>query len=178
MATAMGLNFNILIVVRSLTMSLFSQNSMKLPIPFDFGFITMLKVGMNDNQMDKVVHSYAHDWWNDRTRTKVPPYSAMFTTRTMDVCLAHHRKQLGATDVSIPPQYTNIIPPLKISTPTTNVHARGAGSQSGTGRQSGADHPTAVESCSKCQLAPLAHHEWARLLITSSCNPVGQLPCR
>ena len=121
MATAMGLNFDIPIVVRSLTMSLFSQNGMKLPIPFDFGFIAMLEVGTNDNQMDKVVHSYAHDWWNDHTRMKIPPYSAMFTTGTMDVCLAHHRKQLSTTDVSIPPQYANIIPPLKISTPTTNV---------------------------------------------------------
>ena len=90
MATAMGLNFDIPIVVRSLAMSLFSQNRMKLPIPFDFGFIAMLEVGMNDNQMDKVVHSYAHDWWNDCTRMKIPPYSAMFTTGTMDVCLAHH----------------------------------------------------------------------------------------
>ena len=144
MATAMGLNFDIPIVVRSLAMSLFSQNGMKLPIPFDFGFIAMLEVGTNDNQMDKVVHSYAHDWWNDRTRTKIPPYSAMFTMGTMDMCLAHHQKQLGATDVSIPPQYTNIIPPLKISTPTTNARARGAGSQSGAGKQSGADRPTAV----------------------------------
>ena len=68
----------------------------------------------------------------------------MFTTGTMDVCLAHHRKQLGAADMSIPP--------LKILTPTTNARARGAGSQSSTGRQSGADRPTAVESCSKCDL--------------------------
>ena len=158
MATAMGLNFDIPIVMRSLAMLLFSQNGMKLPIPFDFGFIAMLEVGMNDNQMDKVVHSYAHDWWNDRTRTKIPPYSAMFTTGTMDVCLAHHRKQLGAADVSSPPQYANIIPPLKISTPTTNAHASGAssqssaGRQSGAGKQSGANRPTAVESCSKCDL--------------------------
>ena len=90
MATAMGLNFNIPIVLHSLTMSLFSQNGMKLPIPFDLGFIAMLEVGTNDNQMDKVVHSYAHDWWNDHTRTKVPPYSAMFTMGTIDVCLAHY----------------------------------------------------------------------------------------
>ena len=79
MATAMGLNFDIPIVVHSLAMLLFSQNGMKLPILFDFRFIAMLKVGTNDNKMDKVVHSYAHDWWNDRTRTNIPPYSAMFT---------------------------------------------------------------------------------------------------
>ena len=90
MATAMGLNFNIPIVLHSLTMSLFSKNGMKLPIPFDLGFIAMLKVGTNDNQMDKVVNSYAHNWWNDCTRTKCPPYSAMFTTETVDMCLAHH----------------------------------------------------------------------------------------
>ena len=90
MTTAMGLNFDIPIVLHSLTMSLFSKNGMKLPIPFDLGFIAMLKVGTNDNQIDKVVNSYAHDWWNDHTRTKCPPYSAMFTTGTVDICLAHH----------------------------------------------------------------------------------------
>ena len=90
MATAMGLNFDIPIVVCSFTMLLFSQNGMKLPIPFDFGFIAMLEVGMNDNQMDKVVHSYAHDWWNDCTRTKVPPYSAMFTTGTINVVASNN----------------------------------------------------------------------------------------
>ena len=74
-----------------------------------------------------------------------------------NVCLAHHQTQLGAADMSIPSQYTNIIPPLKISTPT-NACASGASSQSGAERQSGTGHSTAVESCSKYNLysAPAA----------------------
>ena len=54
--------------------------------------------------------------------------------------------------MSIPPQYANIIPPLKISTPTTNARASGAGRQSGAGGHSSAGRPSAIEPCSKCHL--------------------------
>ena len=149
MATAMGLNFDMPIVLHSLTMSLFSENGMKLPIPFDLGFIIMLKLGTNDNQIDKVVESYAHNWWNDHMRTKCPPYSAMFTTGTVDICLAYHWKQPSTTDLSMPPQYLEIISPLRISMPT----AASADQQHSSPRACpGTNHPIATEPCSKCYL--------------------------
>ena len=149
MATAIGLNFNIPIVLHSLTMSLFSKNGMKLPILFDLGFIAMLEVGTNDNQIDKVVDSYAHDWWNDHMRTKCPPYSAMFTTGTVDICLAYHQKQLSIADLSMPLQYSEIIPPLRISMPTATSADQW---HSGAGTHPSTDHPIATEPCSKCDL--------------------------
>ena len=66
-ATAIGQIFDIPIVLHSLAMSLSSNCGVKLPIPFNLGYVAMLKVGMNGNQMDRVVDSYAHDWWNNRT---------------------------------------------------------------------------------------------------------------
>ena len=66
-ATAIGQIFDIPIVLHSLAMSLSSNCRVKLPIPFDLGFVAMLKVGTNGNQMDRVDNSYAHNWWNDCT---------------------------------------------------------------------------------------------------------------
>lgn len=146
MATAIGQVFDIPIVLRSLavSLSLFSESKIKLPMSFDLGFVAMLEVGTNENQMDRVVNSYAHDWWNDRNRTKAPKFREMFTTDTVQECLAHHRKQLGADDISIPLQYSNLIPPLTISPSTTNTAAAGAG---GPG---GAAHPRAAEPDCHC----------------------------
>ena len=143
-AMAIGQIFDIPIVLCSLTMSLSSNCRVKLPIPFDLGFVAMLKVGTNSNQMDRVVDSYAHDWWNDRTRTTVPKLQNMFTTETVDECLAHHRKQLGAADPSIPLEYSNVIPPLTISPSTTDICAACAG------RRDGADNSRATQPCTKC----------------------------
>ena len=143
-ATAIGQIFNIPIVLHSLAMSLSSNCRVKLPIPFDLGFMAMLEVGMNGNQMDRVVDSYAHNWWNDRTRTTVPKLQNMFTTETVDECLAHHRKQLGAADPSIPLEYSNIIPPLMILPSTTNICATCAG------QRDGAENSRAAQPCSKC----------------------------
>ena len=143
-AMAIGQIFDIPIVLRSLAMSLSSNCRVKLPIPFNLGFVAMLEVGTNGNQMDRVVDSYAHDWWNDRTRTTVPKFQNMFTTETVVKCLAHHRKQLGAADPSIPLKYSNIIPPLMILPSTTNICAACAG------RHDGADSSHAAQPCSKC----------------------------
>ena len=82
-------------------------------------------------------------------RTKCPPYSAIFTTGTVDICLAHHQKQLGATDVSMPPQYSEIIPSLRILMPTA---ASTADWHTSTRAQPSADHPISMEPCSKCDL--------------------------
>ena len=88
-------------------------------------------------QSNRLVDSYAHNWWNDCTRTKCPPYSAMFTTGTVDVCLAHHQKQLGTADLSMPPQYSEILPLLRILIPTaTSADQR----HSGTGTHPGEEH--------------------------------------
>ena len=89
-AMAIGQIFDIPIVLCSLAMSLSSNCRVKLPIPFDLRFMAMLEVGTNGNQMDRVVDFYAHDWWNDHTRMTVPKFQNMFTTETVDECLAHH----------------------------------------------------------------------------------------
>jgi len=70
----------------------------------------------------------------------------MFTTETVQDCLAHHRKQLGADDISIPLQYSNLIPPLTILPSTTNTAAAGAS------RPGGAVHPHATEPGSNCDM--------------------------
>ena len=148
MAMAIGQVFDIPIVLHSLavSMSLFSESKINLPMSFDLEFVAMLEVGTNENQMDRVVNSYAHDWWNDRTRTKAPKFHEMFTTETVQECLAHHCKQLGADDISIPLQYSNLIPSLTISPSTANTAA------TGTSRPGGTVHPRATEPDSNCDM--------------------------
>ena len=48
-AMAIGQIFDIPIVLHSLAMSLSSNCEVKLPIPFDLGFVAMLEVGTNSN---------------------------------------------------------------------------------------------------------------------------------
>ena len=74
----------------------------------------------------------------------VPKFQNMFTTETVDECLAHHRKQLGTVNSSIPLEYSNVIPLLTISPSTTDICATCAG------QHNGANNSHAAQPCTKC----------------------------
>ena len=65
------------------------------PMPFDMDFIAMLEVGTKDEQVDRVVESYAHDWWNNSHPrwTVCPDNENLLSTWMLWCCLNYHQEQ-------------------------------------------------------------------------------------
>ena len=96
----------------------------KLPIQYDLGFIATLDCGTNQEQVGRVVNSYALAWWKV---TRRPAEGGILDGTTLEACLKHHRRQLLQTMAGDPiPEVPIItIPSLQLLIHANASHADG-----------------------------------------------------
>ena len=145
LATLMGLIVEIPIIVHSLGTCFMSDGNEDQPMPFDMDFIAMLKVGTNDEQVDRVVESYAHDWWNNSHPrwTVYPDDEKLLSTWTLWHCLNYHQEPQCATGDEAETEITST---LQLPDPgATYLH--------GTTNICGTTHSTSVaDPCPHCDI--------------------------
>jgi hypothetical protein len=136
-ATSLGLVIEVPMVLRSLCASLAALPDGELPIPFDSEFIRLLDSGTNDEELARIVKSYALPWWKGIRR---PAEGGALTTKTIQQCLEEHRLGLGETMAGEPMRRQPVvtIPPIQLNDGTRfgSDHVYGDDSQMSLGADS------------------------------------------
>ena len=153
LAFATGQVVDIPIILRSLTVSLANVPSADLPIPFDLGFLEMLQVGTNDEELGRVVRSYALPWWR---RSKPPADGETLNAETLEQCLIHHRDELliSVDGRPISPIPINTVSSLQIrpvAVPDGPLHGGGASAPGGPSRRGDGVSVVDGPACPECE---------------------------
>ena len=97
--TAIGFVIDVPILLRSLADSLADLNLDHLPLGFNSSMLAALDDGVATESPNRLVDSYACDWWR---RSTEPALGGIFGIDTLDECLNRHRQYINISDSSRP----------------------------------------------------------------------------
>ncbi|KAF8799630.1 hypothetical protein BYT27DRAFT_7263716 [Phlegmacium glaucopus] len=99
-ATALGQQLDVLIILRSLTDSMAMLDEDALPLPFNASFLATLDIGVHDrNNKSQVVSTYDYTWWSGRKPRNLSTVTVLDASN-LETCLNNYQLQRSLAPAS------------------------------------------------------------------------------